>query len=140
MAMALSPTARLVMGDAPPQSESDEDDFEALTMTGAVASTLDPSVRFAKYAEIEEVVGVGHLLCEECERDEAVCRCEACAETLCSRCFVLTHPPRGPVPTATARPPKANHRLSAAREKQGTRVGLPVLPLLNTFCAAFSKE
>ena len=94
MAMALSPTARLVMGDAPPQSESDEDDFEALTMTGAVASTLDPSVRFAKYAEIEEVVGVGHLLCEECERDEAVCRCEACAETLCSRCFVLTHPPR----------------------------------------------
>lgn len=33
-----------------------------------------------------------YLLCEECERQEAVCVCEACNEVLCTKCVCITHP------------------------------------------------
>ena len=92
---ANSAVSRLMQPDVPPVSETDEEDYAYAPTTGSLAASGEnTSLRFKKYHEIDEMVGMGHLLCEECERFEAVCKCEECDETLCSRCFILTHPPR----------------------------------------------
>ena len=81
-----------------PTSQNSDEDTVTLDTTIALNSVRAENENEADaietYADLEKTNSSHRLLCEECEKRPAVARCTACQETLCARCFVLTHPPR----------------------------------------------
>ena len=71
-----------LLAPAVPLSDSDEEDPRPRCLP-CLPATLDAARVFGTYDDLGASGGSG-LLCEECEVREAACRCDDCAETLCS--------------------------------------------------------
>lgn len=67
-------------------------DLDKVFRFSSLQDVVENAAEHVRQSRDNGSLNVCHLLCEECERQEAVCLCETCNEVLCTKCVCIIHP------------------------------------------------